>query len=152
MRRLFSLLCVFGLAVVVGCGGSGGGGAVTTSATTPTVDLSVPSGAAPAGVSPTVTYKTATEVPGSPTGSAFVSAAQTAPAGTAFTQPVTLTFTLTSPLGATDNVDLFQVDANGTWTNGVTGATVPTVSTDRLTVTVQVSSFSAQGYYALFKL
>ena len=151
MRRLFLLLCVLGLAVVGGCGGGGGvgtGGGTTPA--TPTVSLSVPSGAAPAGVTPAVAYKTATEIPGSPTGSAFVAAAQTTPASTAFTQPVTLTFTLTSPLGATDRVDLFQVNTSGVWTNGVPGATV-TISTDNTTVTAQISNFSAQGYYAVFK-
>ncbi|MCL5103206.1 MAG: hypothetical protein M1133_03700 [Armatimonadetes bacterium] len=147
MRRFLLMLCIFGVAVLAGCGGGGGGG---TAATTPTVTLSVPSGAAPDGVTPTVAYKAAADIPGHPTGSKFVSAAQTLPAGTSFTQQVTLTFTLTSPLGASDQVLLFQTDAAGNWTQ-VSSAQV-TISSDRATATVNVTSFSAQGYYAIFKI
>ncbi|MGC8862182.1 MAG: hypothetical protein ACP5R5_05320, partial [Armatimonadota bacterium] len=135
MRKVTWLLYPICAAVlaVAGCGGGGGG----DGSPTPTVQvtLTVPPGAAPAGVTPTVVSRTTTDAGYEKlAGSAFVAAALCQPGGTTFSQPVTLTFTLVNPLGAGDTVNLFWCDPANNWTT-VAGAQV-TVSTDRRTVTV----------------
>jgi len=145
LQCLFYLACAVVL-VVAGCGGGGGAGDTRSVQ----VELTVPAGAAPAGVTPTVTPKTTADYP-QLAGDAFVAAAECLPHGTTFTQPVTLTFRLVTALGASDNVLLFQSDAANNWTQ-VPGAQV-TVSADRLTVTVgNLSAFTNNGRFALLKV
>lgn len=145
MRMLYVSLIVVLAVALVGCGGGGGGSTTTT-----TVSLSVPTGAAPAGVTPTVAYKTLEDTPNT-TGSypIWVASVQCLPAGTEFSQPVTLTFHLTTAVEAGKEVGLFEHTDSG-WT-GMADNTV-TLSADRKTATVQVSKFSSDGYYMLMTL
>lgn len=114
------------------------------------VALNVPAGAAPAGVTPTATGKTAAELPTAPVGNAFVTGAQVGPTGTAFTSPVTLTFKVATPVASGSTLRLFQY-TGGNWLQ-IVPAIIPTVSSDGMTLIVDVSSFPDGGYFAIFSL
>lgn len=154
MRALLIVVLVGLVAFSAGCGGGGGGGGTPlpagTLAQSPDGKVAIDgsSSAVPAGVTLSVQSKLATELTPNPSGAAFVAGARALPAGTTFTQPVTLKFTLSTPLAAGETVDLFQY-ASGAWQQ--VGAVV-TLSADRLTVTVPLSALSADGQYAVLKI
>ncbi|MHB9037943.1 MAG: hypothetical protein ACYC64_14895 [Armatimonadota bacterium] len=150
MRMLYVSLAALAALSLVGCGG-GGGGSTTSVTPTATVDLTVPSGAAPAGVTPTVENKEAAEVSNIPGSVAvFVAAVECLPTGTVFSQPVTLTFDLANAVPAGKQVALFERNASNDWI-GSAGTTV-NLSADRKTATVQVDHFTANGYYMILTL
>lgn len=137
-----------------GCGGGGGGGTalppgtLAQSADGKVAILGSPS-AVPAGVTLSVQSKQATQLSPSPSGAAFVAGALVSPANTVFNQPVTIKFTLSNPLAAGEDVDLFHI-VSGNWLQ-VTG-TVVNVASDRLSVSVQINRVSADGQFALLKI
>jgi hypothetical protein len=152
MRALLVFI-LFGLvAFSAGCGGGGGGTSLPpgTLAQSPDGKVAIEgsSSAVPTGVTLSVQSKLATQLVPSPSGAAFVAGALVSPAGTAFTQPVTLKFTLSTPLATGETVDLFHYTA-GAWRQ--VGAVV-TLSADRGTLTVPVSALSADGQYAVLKI
>ena len=89
-------------------------------------------------------------MPAQPGGTAFLTGAQVSPAGTVFSSSVTLTFTLTAPVAAGANLRLFQY-TGGNWLQ-IVPAIIPTISTDRETLTVHVDSFADGGYFAVFAI
>jgi len=146
---LYVSLAALAALALVGCGGGGGGGVPIV--LTNTVDLTVPSGAAPAGVTPTVQNKEAADVPNIPGSvSIFVAAAECLPTGTIFSQPVTLTFDLVNAVPAGKQVALFERNPSNDWI-GSPGTTV-NLSADRKTATVQVDRFTSNGYYMILTL
>lgn len=147
MRMLYISLIVVLVVALVGCGGGGGGGTINP---TTTVTINVPDGAAPEGITATVTYKTLEETPNTAGNyPIWVASVQCLPANTEFSQPVTLTFHLATAVEAGKDVGLFEHTDSG-WT-GIADSPV-TLSADRKTATVQVSKFSSDGYYMLMTL
>jgi len=141
MKRLILVLSILAVAMA-GCGGGGGGSSATNGVALTGGDQ---------GVNATATVRTVAELPKDPGGDAFVSAAQVAPVSATFTSPVTLTFTLTSPVAAGKTPMLLYYDG----TNWISwpqpgNAVVVTTSVDRMTVTVSnVRGFPASGYFAV---
>lgn len=149
MHRFLAVSCVLLAVLLAGCGGGGGGS--TTETQDFEVALTVPTGAAPEGVTPTVVEQTAKDVPLQPEGPVFIAAVEGLPHGTVFSSPITLTFTLTIPLATDDSVGLFQYSTVSGWTQ-VPGAQVA-ISSNRLVVTVSnISAFSEEGHFALLIL
>jgi threonine dehydratase len=144
MRVNAVLLCILTAVLLVGCGGGGGSSTVVPF----TVTYNAPSGAIPDGVSVTVTPKAASSFSTSLEGSAFVAAATCLPAGTAFNQPITLTFRLDTAVAEGKTVILFVTEDDGGTLTQVSGVT-PTLSGDRKTVTIQVTSFPENEDYVL---
>lgn len=143
MRVYVVLLCVLAVAMLAGCGGGGG----TTTVLPFSVGLSVPDGTTSTLGTPSVIEKTADSFSPSLVGSAFLAAATCTPAGTSFNQAVTLTFNLTTAVADGKTVALFTKDTSNNITQ-VNGASV-TLSADRKTATVQVSSFPTTKDYIL---
>lgn len=147
MHKLLMMSCVLLAVVLAGCGG----GSSSNETQAFDVALTVPAGAAPVGVTPQVTERTVTQVPLQPAGPVFIAGAECLPPGTNFSQPVTLTFTLTIPLATGESVGLFQYATASGWTQ-VPGPQVA-ISGSRLTVTVSnVLAFPDEGYFALLIL
>ncbi|MCE5324079.1 hypothetical protein LLG46_12305 [bacterium] len=144
MRILVVLLCILATAALAGCGGGGGSSPIIPFSVTCTA----PDGAVPDGVTITVTPKAASSFTTSLEGPAFVAAATCLPAGTTFNQAVTLTFKLDNAVADGKTVILFITEDDGGTLTQVSGVT-PTLSEDRKTVTVQVTSFPADKDYVL---
>ncbi|MCE5313556.1 MAG: hypothetical protein ABFD49_02130 [Armatimonadota bacterium] len=151
MRMLYILLIALIAPVLVGCGGGGGGSSDNDEAT---VALTVPTGTTITDGSgnelseaPTVTIKSADSFTPSMESDSFVAAATCEPAGAVFSNAVTLTFHLAAAVESGASLALFQSNASNSW-NEVSDYTL-NVSADRLTLTVEVSSFSAYEDYVI---
>ncbi len=111
-----------------------------------TVTIAGPRKAVPAGVQLTaalLTPEQALALAPKPAGSGYLIGAEFGPAGTVFTEPLTLIFKLQAPVAAGSSLRLYSAD-NNIWAD--TGAAV-TLGADNRTITTQISHFSA---YAVF--
>ncbi|MCE5199673.1 MAG: hypothetical protein ABFD54_11870 [Armatimonadota bacterium] len=146
--RLTCFVCsIVVLATLIGCGGGDGGGSAG-----PSVTIVVPPGAAPTGITPSVTYKSASQLPNEISPTIFIAAAQCLPAGTEFSTRATLSFHLATPLTNGISLGLFEWDGTGNFIEKDVQEYTIAISSDRMTVNVHVDNFSQQEYYALLKI
>ncbi|MEN6357497.1 MAG: hypothetical protein ABFD83_10480 [Armatimonadota bacterium] len=112
------------------------------------IDLTVPTGAAPSGVTPTVESKTLEDTPDTPGNyPLYVASVECLPAGTTFSQPVTLTFHLSTAMPDGRSLVLYEPNGSGGWAG--TDVEV-SLSDGRKTATVNVDHFTSNGFYMLW--
>ena len=149
---LMALVFSFGILIFFGCSGSNGPPAptsttlATSSDANQSITLTGSASALPSGVpasSLTLTPKTAADVPAAPGGASFLLAVECGPAGTNFSQPVTLTFKLSSARTPGEVLIVYLL-SGGVWTAAGTGATV---SGDGLTASATITHFSTYGLF-----
>ncbi len=158
MRKLIVVLGILAIVVVAGCGGGSSSPdpvpdppATTFSKSTAdnSVTVTGATAALPAGVSETaitLTSKAADSYSPALTGPAFVAAIATTPVAT-FSSAVTLTFHLSVAIPAGEEVRLYELSG----VNWIDTGIKATLSADRLTATVDVTSFPAGLNYLLLK-
>ncbi|HOF88617.1 MAG TPA: hypothetical protein PLZ36_11010, partial [Armatimonadota bacterium] len=138
------------LALLAGCGGGGGGSTILPPTTLKSsgdnsISLVGAASALPAGVTVAdlvLTPKAAADVPGAPAGAAFVAAVECGPAGTVFSSPVNLVFTLNPARAPGEKLPVFLL-SGGLWT----AASTATVAADGLTATAPITHFSTYGLF-----
>ena len=154
MRLFLSIAIVASCVVLAGCGGGGGSssptGILATSSDGKTV-LMGQAAAVPNGVTLDVQSESAVALPGHPLGTAFVAGASCEPAGTTFTQSVSLVFHLAAFLDPSTEVRLYKYVSvpSDQWAD--TGVRA-VISADGLTATVTLDQFNtnaANPYYML---
>lgn len=147
MRLLIFLLALVIVVVLAGCGGGSG----TETSVQPSVNAVKLPGTTPAGVTPTIAYRSAAQLRPILSGNAFVAGAQLGPNGQLFSQPITLTFQFAFPVTLSGGQEL-MVFTHNTDDNWLGRTDIPvSLSLAGLLVTVNIQEFPTDGQIVILK-